>query len=108
MKKINEIPQVGDQTGNKLDLLLSKRPRESWGGSSNTLTHLAKPRSVLLSESSGEIRLKMIVDFKLKIQPEMFTRHQNEVKIVFDCFLMAILMTFLERTAWKARSVFEF
>ncbi|KAI1729318.1 connector enhancer of kinase suppressor of ras domain-containing protein [Ditylenchus destructor] len=67
MRKMNEL--------NELDLLLSKRPRESW--SDTSLTQLTKPRSALLSEGSGEIRSKMMIDFKLKIQPEIFARNQS-------------------------------
>lgn len=60
----------------ELSLLLCKRPRENW----TPLSHLSKPRMALYSVENANDASddRAVMDFKMKIQPDLFSRNDNE------------------------------
>lgn len=79
-KKINgeAQSQINQSINYELLLLLSKKPRENWSSMASTLLSSSKPKTLFNDVRSSDQK-KIILDFKLKIQPDLLNRSQNLV-----------------------------
>jgi hypothetical protein len=62
--------------GYELDITLCKRPRESW---INLTLHKLRSQSPNARKKGNDEQKKIIIDFKHKIQPDLFSRHPAKV-----------------------------
>lgn len=80
-KKLNDetYTHMDQSYSYELLMILSKRPRESWSSIIPTLLTSSNPKFLFPDTRSAD-QTKMMLDFKLKIQPDLFNRSHDLVR----------------------------
>lgn len=88
-KDILNQQKDSQQTSSKfeLEILLSKRPRENWINITTSMLKSKTHQNIGEADVDSNIinSTKMMLDFKMKVQPDLF--RANDVKKIFDYFI---------------------